>query len=265
MIIDVHTHIYPDHVVARTVDAVKARAGVQAYTDGTVDGLLRSMHEAGIDISVASNIATKPEQVDSIHQWLLAIGHPGIFLLATVHPDLPIAPDLVGSLKAQGFKGFKVHPDYQDFFVDERRIFPFYESAEAEGMPILFHVGVDPGLPHTVHATPQRLARVHREFPQLRIIAAHMGGQDMYEEAEEYLLGRDIYMDTSFVLRKMPMPLLERFFTRHSVERFLFGTDSPWMDQQEELQFFFSLPFFTADAKEKITGTNTARLLGLGE
>jgi hypothetical protein len=263
MIIDMHTHIYPDHLAARTLDAVQARAGVRAYTDGTLDGLLRSMHAAGIDVAVVSSIATRPEQVDSIHQWLVGIRDMAILRLATMHPDLPIPPDGVTALKAQGFKGFKLHADYQGFFVDEERIFPFYDAAEAEGMPILFHVGVDPGLPQIVHATPKRLARVRREFPQLLIIAAHLGGTDMYAETEEYLLGTDIYFDTSFVLQEMPMALLKRFFNKHSVERFLFGTDSPWTDQREELELFLSLPFLTAAAKEKVTGANAAQLLGI--
>ena len=261
MIIDIHTHIYPDHTAARTLDAVRERAGVRAYTDGTIEGLLRSMQEAGIESVVVSSIATKPEQVDTMNQWLMGVCRPPVYRLATVHPDLPANPDLVRAVKAQGFKGFKVHPDYQDFFVDEQRIFPFYESAQAEGMPILFHVGVDPGLPHPVHATPQRLARVLKEFPLLRIIAAHLGGQDMYAETEEHLLGNDIYLDTSFVLRKIPMAILQRFFTKHPIDRFLFGTDSPWTDQKEELEFFLSFPFLTEDAKDKILGTNAADVL----
>jgi predicted TIM-barrel fold metal-dependent hydrolase len=263
MIIDVHTHIYPNHRAAQMLDAVKERAGVQAYTDGTIEGLLRSMQEAGIESVVVSSIATRPEQVEAMNQWLMEMCHTPVHRLATVHPDLPAAPELVSAVKAQGFKGFKVHPDYQDFFVDEQRIFPLYESAQAEGMPILFHVGVDPGLPHPVHATPQRLARVLKEFPQLRIIAAHMGGQDMYAEAEEHLLGNDIYLDTSFVLRKIPMDILQRFFTKHPIDRFLFGTDSPWTDQREELEFFLSLTFLTQDAKDKIIGTNAAHVLGI--
>ena len=263
MIVDVHTHIYPPHMTTRIIDAVRERAGVQSYTDGTVEGLLRSMGEAGIDCSVVSRIATQPDQVEPINQWLRGIRHPQIFLLATMHPDLPVTPDFTSSLKAEGFKGFKVHPDYQDFFVDERRAYPLYELAQAEGMPVLFHVGVDPGLPTPVHASPQRLAQVHSDFPHLCIIAAHMGGADMYQEVERYLLGNDIYLDTSFVLRKMPMSLLKRFFARHPIERFLFGTDSPWLDQGEELRFLLSLPFLADDAKEKIAGTNTARLLEL--
>jgi hypothetical protein len=90
-----------------------------------------------------------------------------------------------------------------------------------------------------------------------------MGGTELYTETEEYLLGSTIYLDTSFVLQEMTMTLLKRFFTKHSIERFLFGTDSPWADQQEELRLFLSLPFLKGDEKEKITGTNAARLLGI--
>jgi predicted TIM-barrel fold metal-dependent hydrolase len=182
MIIDVHTHIYPERTAARTLDAIKERAGIRAYTDGTIAGLLSSMHEAGIDVAVVSSIATRPEQVQATNQWLREICRPPVRRFAAMHPDLPVTADLAGTARARGFEGFKMHPDYQGFFVDERRLFPFYEAAQAEGMPILFHTGVDLGLPETVHATPQRLAQVLREFPRLRIIAAHLGGQDMYTE-----------------------------------------------------------------------------------
>jgi predicted TIM-barrel fold metal-dependent hydrolase len=263
MIIDVHTHIYPERTAARTLDAIQDRAGIRAYTDGTIAGLLSSMSEAGIDLAIVSSVATRPEQVEAMNQWLREICRPPVQRFAAMHPGLVVTPDLVSTIKAQGFKGFKVHPDYQGFFVDERRLFPFYEAAQTVGLPILFHTGVDLGLPHTVHATPQRLALVSREFPRLRIIAAHLGGQDMYTETEQYLLGRDIYLDTSFVLRKIPIDIVRRIFSKHPLERFLFGSDSPWTDQKEELDFFLSLPFLTDDVKEKILGANALRLLGI--
>jgi len=263
MIIDVHTHIYPERTAARTLDAVQERAGIRAYTDGTIAGLKGSMDEAGIDVAVVSSIATRPEQVDAMNQWLREICRPPVYRFAAMHPGLMVTPDLVNTVRALGFKGFKMHPDYQGFFVDDRRVFPFYEAAQAEGMSILFHTGVDLGLPDTVHATPQRLALVLREFPRLHIIAAHLGGQDMYTETEKYLLGRNIYLDTSFVLRKMPLDILQRIFSKHPLDRFLFGSDSPWTDQKEELDFLLSLPFLTQDAKGKILGANAARLLGI--
>ncbi len=263
MKIDFHTHIYPDRVAAKTVAAVRQRAGVEAYTDGTLEGLKRSMAAAGIDLSVVAAVATRPEQVSSIQKWLTSIRQPGIETLATLHPAAPQNSDQIKTLKREGFRGFKLHPDYQDFFVDEPRMYPIYETIAAEGMFILFHAGVDRGLPHPVHATPKRLAAVHEDIPELCMIVAHLGGEEAYEEAAEHLLGRDLYMDTSFVLRKMPRKFLERFLKEHPSDRLLFASDSPWTDQAEELQFLLQLPFLTESDKEKISCSNAARLLGL--
>ena len=263
VIIDIHSHIYPDHLAAGTVARVCERSRIRAYADGTLQGLRHSMKMAGIDTSVVSSVATKLDQVELIHKWFLGLRQPGILTLATTHPDLPVDRGFVEALKAQGFKGFKVHPDYQNFFADEERMYPFYEAAQSAGMFVLFHAGVDRGLPDPVHATPGRLAKVHEVFPNLPMIAAHMGGESMYEETERYLLGEDIYLDTSFVLQKMPLSIIERFFKNHPVERFLFGSDSPWTDQGEEIQFLLSLPFISEEGKERIISTNAARLLGL--
>ena len=263
MIIDFHTHIYPDSTAANTLDAVCERAGVNHYTDGTLKGLLDSMRDAGIDRCVTCSVATKPEQVEPIHQWLQGIREPSIYPLATVHPDIPINADFIGTLKARGFKGIKVHPDYQGFFIDDKAIYPLYEAVQAKEMAILFHMGIDYALPSPVHSTPKRMSRVLNDFPHLTIIAAHLGGDGMHEETEQYLLGKDIYLDTSFVLQKMPMAIIERIFAKHPSERFLFGTDSPWTDQRDELNFFLSLPFLSTDEKEEITSINPAHLLGL--
>ncbi|MEW6665709.1 MAG: amidohydrolase family protein [Thermodesulfobacteriota bacterium] len=261
VIVDIHTHIYPDPVASGTLKRVCERASIPAYTDGTLRGLLASMESAGIDLSVVSSVATRPEQVSAIHDWLLGIEERRVLPLAVMHPDLPAGELPMRFLKEKGIRGFKVHPDYQDFFADEKRMYPFYETVQAAGMFVLFHAGVDRGLPDPIHATPENLARVHRDFPGLVMIAAHMGGESLYEEAERHLLGKDIYLDTSFVLRRMPLPTVERFFLKHPLDRFLFGSDSPWTDQGDDLRFLLSLPFLSDEAKEMILGTNAARLL----
>ena len=262
-IIDFHTHIYPDHVAPRTLAGVRDRSNVDVYTDGTLKGLKESMAAARIDLSVVAGVATKPKQVPSMQRWLASIRQPGIEPLAAMHPTDPLSPEQMRKLKQKGFRGFKFHPDYQDFFVDDPRIYPLYEAVAAEGMFILFHGGMDRGLPHPVHGTPESLARVHEAVPHLCMIVAHLGGEDNYEETAAHLLGKNLYLDTSFVLRKMPAPFLERFLREHPAERLIFGSDTPWTDQKEELDFLLELPFLTDGDKEKICYSNAARLLGL--
>jgi uncharacterized protein len=261
--IDFHTHIYPDRVALQTVSTVRERAGIDAYTDGTLEGLKKSMASAGIDLSVVAAVATKPEQVPSIQRWLASIRQPGIEVLAAMHPAEPLNSEQMRMLKEEGFRGFKFHPDYQDFFVDDPQMYPLYEKIAAEDMFVLFHAGMDRGLPHPIHATPKRLSSVHKAIPQLCMVIAHLGGENAYEETADHLLGEDLYLDTSFVLLTMPGRFRERFLKEHPTDRLLFASDSPWTDQRKELQFLMELPFLTDSDKEMICCTNAARLLGL--
>ena len=263
MIIDFHTHIYPEASASKTLSAVQSRAGISCFSDGTQAGLVQSMDKAGIAFSVVCSVATKPEMVSPIHEWLETVRSPRMIPFATLHPDRPMGAEEAESLRRKGFKGFKVHPDYQGFFVDEKRAYPFYEAAQAAGMIVLFHAGLDRGLPEPIHSTPERLARVHGDFPSLRMVVAHMGGEAVFDETERHLLGRELFMDTSFVLRVMPPRTLERFMKSHPAERILFGSDSPWTDQAEELRFLMELPYLSAEEKEKIAGRNAAALLDL--
>lgn len=45
MVIDFHTHIFPEAIAAKTISALGDLAGVKAATDGTLQGLLASMEE----------------------------------------------------------------------------------------------------------------------------------------------------------------------------------------------------------------------------
>ena len=261
-IIDFHTHIFPSHMAAKTMEDMVKRS-IPSYSDGTLHGLIHSMDNAGIDISVVSRITTKPEQVGTINEWLLSHSQTRICPLATWHPDLRVDSDTLKGLKDQGFKGFKLHPDYQGFIVDDKGMFPFYDATQAAGMFILFHAGLDRGLPGPWNAPPERLLKIHEAFPDLSMILAHMGGEEVYDRTEKCLLGKKVFLDTSFVLRKMPIETLKRFVNKHPIERFLFGTDSPWVDQDLDVKFFRSLPFLSDAAKEKIMYTNAAQLLGI--
>lgn len=263
MIIDFHTHIFPKQKAPAILNRLSGIADIPHFTDGTLQGLLASMRIAGIDRSVISRITTHPEQVPSVNRWLHAKGRENIWPMATMHPDAPIDPDCITALKKKGFKGVKLHLDYQGIDADDRRMLPFYEAAQASNMPVLFHAGLDRGLPPPVRVTPKRLRGIHRQFPRLVMIAAHMGGEDNYDETEAHLLGTDVYLDTAFVLRIMAPKTLERFFNKHPIERILFGSDSPFTDQNVELSFLMNLPFLTQNAKERIAGRNAMHLLGI--
>ncbi len=266
MIIDIHAHVFPDALAARAVAFLAQQAQIPAFTDGTCAALRESMRRAGIDLSVLAPIATKPAQARSINAWIAETNRafPDLVGFGTLHPAQEDWAQEIERLVADGIRGVKLHPDYQEFFVDEARMLPIYRMLADAGLMVLMHAGVDVGLPGDTHCPPERLARVLDAVPQVTMIASHMGAWRQWEGVERCLAGRDLYFDTSYSLAEMGADLFLRILRAHGAERVLFGTDSPWSDQSAEIEAFHALPL-TAAEKEAVLGGNASRLLGLVE
>lgn len=235
-IIDVHAHVFPDELAARAVQQLAGRSGEQAVTDGTAAGLEASMRAAGIQLSVTQPVATKGSQVPSINSFAIRLNErPSLVNFGSLFPGYDGNAAEIRRLREAGIKGVKFHPDYQQFFVDEERLFPLYRALADAGLIAFFHAGVDIGLPPPVHGTPDRIARVLDAFPGLTVVAAHFGGFKMWDDVERHLLGRDLWLDTSFTLPYMPAERFVRMARAHGIGRVLFGTDSPWADQSAEV------------------------------
>lgn len=265
MRIDVHTHLFPDKLSSKALAKLAAVSGLAPQTDGTLFGTLKKLDEWGVDRAVTLHIATAPGQEKNVNRFAASLTEEtGGRLLAfgSVHPDSPDALKILGSFQEMGLKGVKLHPDYQGFEADEKRLYPLYERICALKLPCCFHMGYDPLSPKHFHAAPAMLARVHRDFPKLTLILAHMGGMNLWEEVEEQLLKKELYLDTAMVAGSLSPRQAERMINRHGAERFLFGSDCPWQDSETAARFIESLAV-SDDKKEQIFSGNAIRLLGL--
>jgi len=264
MIIDFHAHCFPEAVAAAAMPKLAAHGGVREPAfDGTAAGLLATMDSAGIDCCVVANIATNPRQQRSVNGFAISLlENPRFIPFGSVHPDSPGALDELRRLRAAGIRGIKLHPDYQDFFPDEPRMFPIYREAARLGLITLFHAGVDIGLCYPVRSTPERLARALPQFDGAPVVAAHFGGYILWREVVDHLCGQDIYFDTSYCARKMPLPWAREIIETHGADRVLFGTDLPWVDPLDEIGFARLASKDEAMAAD-ILGNNAASLLKL--
>ncbi|NLK20645.1 MAG: amidohydrolase family protein [Epulopiscium sp.] len=262
MIIDIHTHCFDNKIAKKAVQVLEKEANVKAYTDGTISDLKRSMEKSKIDISVIQPIATKPQQTPIINSWIESIMDSKIIPFGTIHPEYDDWQEEINKLASLGVKGIKLHPDYQKFYVDDIKLMKLYEEIIKKDMVILFHAGIDIGLPEPCHCTPKRLKTVLNNMKGGKIIAAHMGGYKLWEEVEEYLLGEDIYFDTSYTSHAMNMDFMERLIRNHGAKKIIFGTDSPWGEQEKEVGFIKRLSI-TDEEKERIFGINAVKLLKL--
>lgn len=261
MIIDVHTHAFPDHLAARAMAQLQAETDqVTAVLDGTVRDLLKSMDRAGISASVVASIATKASQFDAILRWSDSIRSERIIPFPSLCPKSDHAVDQVRLVAAEGFRGIKLHPYYQQFLLDDARVLPVYEAAEECGLVILMHCGFDIAFPREQVADPARLVRVLDRFPGLKIIAAHLGAWMDWDEVEARLLGRPVYLDVSTCFDFMEREQADRILHGHPRDFLLFGSDSPWVDQSRTLEQLRSFSL-GAELAAAVEGENAAELM----
>ena len=261
MLIDFHTHCFPDAIAQRAIAKLShASGGLEPIYDGTLAGLKENMRREGVDQSVVLNIATSAHQQSSVNRFAQAMNGDGIVAFGSVYPDAPDVLEEIDRIADMGLKGIKLHPEYQNFYVDDPKMEPIYRRISKHELIVSFHAGRDDGYMPPYHCTPQRLSRALR-WLDTPVVAAHWGGRCMEEDVLKYLCGTDVYFDTAFGYGCTVHQRLLEMLARHGVEKFLFGTDAPWHTARCELRLIDSLEL-SSEEREKILFRNAQRLLG---
>jgi len=266
MVIDFHTHIFPDKLAEKAIAKLSAIGGIPALSDGKADGLLKCMQEDGIDISVVLNVATNVEQVENVNRFAAFIKehYPNLIPFGSLHPQSENPRKIVKALKDGGIKGIKLHPDYVETPVDDERFAPVFAAADEFDMPVVIHAGWDFKSPDHVHASADAILKVIGRFPNLKLVCAHFGCNRFWDDVVKKLCGKNLYFDTAIACERFGMKreTAETIIKNHDDEKILFGSDMPWCRAQEVLRFIDSLDI-PGEQKEKIYYKNAKKLLGL--
>ena len=267
MYIDFHTHIFPDQIAARAVGKLEQISKTTACSDGTLEGLKASMRKNGIDMSVILPVVTKPQQFDSVHRFAEQITEKeGIVSFGGMHPLSPDWREEIRRIADSGLKGVKIHPDYQDVYVDDIRLIRCVDYAMELGLTVVLHAGVDIGYPDMLRCTPRRAVKLMDAVDGRAgtLVFAHIGGHGLWDDVERYMVGRPVYLDTAHSLDKIGVEQLLRIIRTHGAERILWATDSPWADQGVFRAYLEQLPL-TDEERELISHRNAMRLLKIAE
>ncbi len=259
-IIDFHTHAFPDELAARAMRVLEKEGGIDAHLDGRISTLLASMDRCGIEKSVVCSIATKPAQYESIISWSKKIMSDRILPFPSLHPDDTGFAEKIRIIKDEGFKGIKFHPYYQDFVVDDERVFPLYEKITEAGLIVLMHTGFDFAFDRERIADPRRIMNVVGRFPGMKIVTSHLGAWDDWDEVERLIAGKNIYMEISYALDLLTRERARDIILKHPKELILFGTDSPWTGQEATLSLLLNLKL-GEEMERLILSENAERLL----
>ncbi len=265
-VIDFHTHAFPDKIAGKTIELLSKKGGIPAHTDGTAEGLRSRLSEAGVSLGVVLPVVTRPEQFESITRFARQINEEGNGLLSFggIHPDTTDYKKELTTLSELGFKGIKIHPDYQGVYFDDIRYMRIIEYATELGLIVITHAGVDIGFPETVRCTPKRAQKVLREVKPEKLVLAHMGGWSLWEEVLDTLAGEAVYMDTAYSMGHISQEIFMKLCKAHGAEKILFATDCPWGNPKKDVETFLSMPL-SAGEQELILHRNAEFLLGCVE
>lgn len=266
MVIDFHTHIFPDKIAEKTLELLIKNSGsdgARAYGKATFDAIKSDMKKNGIDISVILPVATSVKQVASINRSAAELnGSEGIIYFGAIHPECDNVAEVLDGIKSSGLKGIKIHPDYQNERFDSPAYINIMKEAAERDLITVTHAGVDVGYRDNVHCTPDMVLKVLGELSGIidnKLVLAHMGGCDMPDEVMEKLVGKPVYFDTSFVLSRYSEKSKE-IILKHGADKILFATDYPWSDGKEFIEIIKSYALSKEDT-DKILFKNALALL----
>lgn len=263
MLIDFHTHAFPDTLAQRAMESLSfASGGLKPQTDGTVASLKAEMTADGVDLSVVQSIATNPQQMPKVNNFAIFINsQPGFLAFGSVHPDAPDALAELERIADAGLRGVKFHPEYQKFYADDEKMRPIYRKISQLGLVTLFHAGHDYGFPPPYHGMPDQLLGALR-YLDAPVVAAHWGGVGCAQEVLDKLCGTELYFDLSFGYGAIAKYFAQAIVDAHGTDKLLFGSDMPWHRPEWELRLLNTLDISDADRK-KIYYQNAATLLKL--
>ena len=269
MTIDFHTHVFPDKIAARTIDLLSHKGNMTPYSDGTVAGLLNRMEEADVDVAVTLPVLTSPTQFESVNRFAKEINDSfsdkerRLISFAGIHPQCEDIDKKMAFIKKNGFLGVKIHPDYQDTFINDEGYASIMNCAREYDLIVITHSGVDAAYrDREVRCTPTLVRELLAKAPHKKLVLAHYGANEMPEEVLDTLAGLDVYFDTACTLSSIDPKIFKSILQKHGEDKILFATDSPWSDIKRDRDIIKSFSL-DKNTEEKILYKNAMALLGI--
>ncbi|MBE6542311.1 MAG: hypothetical protein E7672_07685 [Ruminococcaceae bacterium] len=268
-VFDIHTHTYPEAIAEKACINLGKFYNFDVLGEGTYAHLESQAEANNVDGYLLFSVATNAHQVEKVNSSIAALAEfsrsRGFKTVgyAGMHQDFPDFEGEITRAESLGLAGVKIHPDIQEVDVNDKRLLPLYEILQERDLPLYLHMGDD--RPQYRFSEAVKLVDILKQFPRLRVVAAHLGGYKAWDDALEHLAGRDnVYYDTSSALWAMTPERAADIISALGAENVMFGTDYPVVNTKEELERFFKINL-TDREREDILWNNAIRFLRIGD
>ena len=233
-----------------------------------VSATIESMDQAGVAKSLISawvaprNVMISNDEVaafvDEYPDRLLGVGS------VDISKPMQAVAEIRRCVTEMGFKGIRVLPWLWEIPPTDRLFYPVYSTCCDLGVPFCTQVGhTGPLMPSEV-GRPIYLDRVALDFPELVIVAGHIGYPWTDEAIAVATKHANVYIDTSaYTVTRYP-PQLVQYIKNNGSEKVLFGSNYPMITPEKALQGLAELDL-APETQELFLGKNAQRVFRISD
>ncbi len=250
-------------------DSLRRWAGQDFIPDVPVSLTARAMDEAGVQIGLtAAWCGPQGELISNDEVAGFVSECPGRMVgVASVNLTKPMEAvrELRRCVRDLGFRALRIVPWLWGLPPDDRRYYPLYAECIELDIPFCLQVGHTGPLMSSETGRPiPYLENVALEFPELRIVAGHIGApwtQEIISLATKF---PNLYIDTSaYKASRFPADFVE-FLRGRGSRKVMFGTNYPMLTASACLEALPSLGL-DAEATQRFLSGNARQVFKLGD
>jgi len=277
MIIDFHTHLFPEAICSGRESYCESEPAFELLYRSpksrlvSAPELLTAMDKNGIDQSVVFGFPWRDPELFKMHNDCIIEAvqkHPGRLIgFGCFDPGSSAAAREAERCLDGGLAGIGELAFYRSGIEDESlaQLSPVMAICRDRGRPVLIHTNEPVGRNYP-GKTPNTLAQIYRlveQFPENTIVLAHWGGGLFFfsllkKEVKDRL--KNVYFDTAASPFLYDPAIYRIAIELVGVEKILFGSDYPLIEPQRYLKELDSLQL-SMDQRARICGQNAERLL----
>ena len=253
MIIDADCHVSPT-----------PEGGVSIDTDE----LLRRMDRSGVAKALTWLQPPYLREIDEANAYVYAAmkRHPDRILgFGWADPNLGVERAVAAArrcIQEYGFYGVKLNGAQNSFYIDDPRLsMPIIDEVARQESRLALHVGADA----FERTHPFRVAKIAAAYPDLPILAVHMGGVGHADLTDAMVGFAQQHPGITLVGSGVREVAVLKAIRAVGASRVCFGSDTPFSLMHVEVAKYQALldGEATPDERDLVMGGNIARLLGL--
>lgn len=259
-IADAHAHIFPSKIAAKATKSIGDFYETEMFNEASKEKLLETGGKIGVSKYLVCSSAVTPNQASHINKFIAreCKKEDRFIGLAALHPKMEDYKEEIEKAVSYGLRGVKIHSDFQRVDIDDDDTIDFYKEIARNNLPVLFHMGDK----RYDYSSPIRLKNLMSKVPDLKVMAAHFGGYNRWEDVKSLEPSENLYFDTSSSLTEIGKDTALKLIEKFGVDKFFFGTDFPMWEPKEELERFLSLGLSKSE-NEKILYGNFAKFFNI--